>query len=48
MSVVIDAAVQHLLESKENIDDARGEFNREHVGDRTSVSDECGESLLVD
>ena len=27
MSVVIDAALAHLMESKENIRDARGEYN---------------------
>ena len=31
MSVVIDAALQHLLESKENIDDVRGECDPETI-----------------
>jgi len=31
MSVVIDAALQHLLESKQNIDDARGEYDPETI-----------------
>ena len=31
MSVVIDAALQHLLESKENIDEARGEYDPETI-----------------
>lgn len=31
MSVVIDAALTHLLESKQNIDDARGEYNPETI-----------------
>ena len=31
MSVVIDAALQHLLESKENIDDARSEYDPETI-----------------
>ena len=31
MSVVIDAALQHLLESEQNILDARGEFDPETI-----------------
>ena len=31
MSVVIDAALTHLLESEQNIDDARGEFDPETI-----------------
>ncbi|WP_090622091.1 DUF7386 family protein [Natrinema salaciae] len=31
MSVVIDAALTHLLESKENLDSARNEFNPEMI-----------------
>ncbi|QCS44094.1 hypothetical protein [Natrinema versiforme] len=31
MSVVIDAALTHLLESEENIDDARGEYDPETI-----------------
>jgi hypothetical protein len=31
MSVVIDAALAHLLESERNIDDARGEFDPETI-----------------
>ncbi|WP_265109749.1 DUF7386 family protein [Halosolutus halophilus] len=31
MSVVIDAALQHLLESEQNVQDARGEFDPETI-----------------
>ncbi|WP_222915056.1 hypothetical protein [Natrinema sp. SYSU A 869] len=31
MSVVIDAALTHLVESEQNIDDARGEINPEVI-----------------
>ncbi|WP_435551756.1 DUF7386 family protein [Natrinema sp. CGMCC1.2065] len=31
MSVVIDAALTHLVESEQNIDDARGEFDPETI-----------------
>ncbi|MFP8957159.1 hypothetical protein ACLI4Y_10545 [Natrialbaceae archaeon A-CW3] len=31
MSVVIDAALQHLLESEQNIQDARGEYDPETI-----------------
>ena len=38
MSVVIDAAIAHLLESEQNIQDARGEFNPETIQELCNTS----------
>ena len=38
MSVVIDAALTHLLESEQNIEDARGEFDPETIQEIANTS----------
>ncbi|ELY86755.1 DUF7386 family protein [Natrinema altunense] len=38
MSVVIDAALTHLVESEQNIDDARGEFDPETIQEIANTS----------